>query len=388
MHRIQTRNKISDIVFTQLKPDRFEIGDTLSDPHAILVRSADLNQDAFEASLLAVARAGAGYNNVPVDRLTQSGVVVFNTPGANANAVKELVITALLLSGRKILDGIAWSKTLQGQGDAVPALVEKGKGQFAGPELQGKTLGVMGLGAIGARVANTARCLGLRVQGFDPFLSVEGAWQLSSEVEHAEGQQGLLAQSDYLTLHLPLAQKTRGMVDAEFLAAMKPGATLLNFSRAELVDTDALKAALDSGQLAGYVTDFPQEALLGHEKILCIPHLGASTPESEENCAEMAAQQLKDYLLNGSIRNSVNLPACELGAITCPRLTLIHRNVSGMVGKIASVLAEQHLNIANMVNKSRGEVAYTAIDLDEAPDVKIVEALEGIENVIRVRLIG
>lgn len=388
MHRIQTRNKISDIVFSQLKPDRFEIGDTLSDPHAILVRSADLNQDAFEASLLAVARAGAGYNNVPVDRLTQSGVVVFNTPGANANAVKELVITALLLSGRKILDGIAWAKTLQGQGDAVPALVEKGKGQFAGPELQGKTLGVMGLGAIGARVANTARCLGLRVLGFDPFLSVEGAWQLSSEVEHAEGQQGLLAQSDYLTLHLPLAQKTRGMVDAAFLAAMKPGATLLNFSRAELVDTDALKAALDSGQLAGYVTDFPQEALLGHEKILCIPHLGASTPESEENCAEMAAQQLKDYLLNGSIRNSVNLPVCELGAITCPRLTLIHRNVSGMVGKIASVLAEQHLNIANMVNKSRGEVAYTAIDLDDAPDAQVIEALGAIENVIRVRLIG
>lgn len=387
MYRIQTRNKISEVIRQSLKPGAFDIAADQADPHAILVRSADMNNDAFGPSLLAVARAGAGYNNVPVKGLTQSGVVVFNTPGANANAVKELVMAALLLSGRRILKGIEWAQTLKGQGEAVPALVEKGKGQFAGPELSGKTLGVMGLGAIGARVANCAQRLGMRVLGLDPYLSVDGAWQLSRAVEHAESRQALLAQSDFLTLHVPLGDKTRHMVDAAFLAAMKPGATLLNFSRAELVDTAALMDALDSGHLAGYVTDFPQEALLGHEKILCIPHLGASTPESEENCAEMAARQLHDYLMTGSIRNSVNLPACELGAVTCPRITLIHSNVAGMVGQIASALAAHHLNIANMVNKSRGDVAYTAIDLDEAPHAQVISALEQIPNMIRVRLI-
>lgn len=387
MYRIQTLNNISDIIHQSLKPQYFEVAAQQQDPHAIMVRSMDLNQKEFGNELLAVARCGAGYNNIPVQRLTQSGVVVFNTPGANANAVKELVLTALLLSGRRILAGIQWVNTLQGKGQEVAALVEKGKSQFAGPELLGKTLGVMGLGAIGARVANTAQRMGMRVLGFDPYLSVDGAWQLSRAIEHAQTQQEMLAQSDFVSLHMPLGDSTRGVVGAEFLAQLKPGATLLNFSRAELVDTPALLAALDSGQLAGYVTDFPKEELLGHEKILCIPHLGASTPESEENCAEMAAQQLRDYLSSGSIRNSVNLPACELGAVICPRITLIHRNVAGMVGQIASAVAQQNLNIANMVNKSRGDVAYTAIDLDDAPDAQLVSVLQQIPNVIRVRLI-
>lgn len=387
MYRIQTRNKISDIIYTALSSERYSVSADEADPHAILVRSQDLNKDEFAPNLLAVARAGAGYNNVPVAKLAEAGVAVFNTPGANANAVKELVLAALLLSGRRILDGIDWVQSLKGQGDAVPSLVEKGKVQFVGPELSGKTLGVMGLGAIGALVANSALRLDMQVLGYDPFLSVDGAWRLSRSIIHAQSQQQLVSGSDYLTLHVPLAEKTRALVDKAFLSAMKPGATLLNFSRAELVDNAALLEALDSGHLAGYVTDFPQEELLGHPKILCIPHLGASTPESEENCAQMAAQQVRDYLEQGTIRNSVNLPACDLPRTDRPRLTLIHRNVAGMVGQITAVLADASLNIDNMVNKSRGDIAYTAIDLDEAPSDAVVAALEGIANVIRVRMI-
>ena len=386
MYRIQTLNEISGVINQVFNSD-YEIGKDVSQPDAIIVRSAKMHDMELPDTLTAVARAGAGYNNIPVDKCSQQGIVVFNTPGANANAVKELVIAGMLLAGRDIIGGAEWARTLKGQGDKVGALVEKGKGQFVGPELKGKKLAVIGLGAIGTMVANTGRALDMDVYGNDPFLSVEHALQLSRAV-HVVNLDQLLACADIVSLHVPLMDATRGMVNADYLARMKDGAVLLNFSRGELVDSDAVLAALKFGKLRRYVTDFPTDDMLCTEGVIALPHLGASTPESEDNCAEMAARQIVDYLTRGAIVNSVNYPACDPGTTAGPRLCVLHANVPNMVGAVTGLLAGKGINISNMVNKSRGNVAYTVIDVDTAIDAATVDAIAAVDNVYKVRLIG
>ena len=386
MYRIQTLNEISGVINQVFNSD-YEIGKDVSQPDAIIVRSAKMHDMELPDTLTAVARAGAGYNNIPVDKCSQQGIVVFNTPGANTNAVKELVIAGMLLAGRDIIGGAEWARTLKGQGDKVGALVEKGKGQFVGPELKGKKLAVIGLGAIGTMVANTGRALDMDVYGNDPFLSVEHALQLSRAV-HVVNLDQLLACADIVSLHVPLMDATRGMVNADYLARMKDGAVLLNFSRGELVDSDAVLAALKSGKLRRYVTDFPTDDMLCTEGVIALPHLGASTPESEDNCAEMAARQIVDYLTRGAIVNSVNYPACDPGTTAGPRLCVLHANVPNMVGAVTGLLAGKGINISNMVNKSRGNVAYTVIDVDTAIDAATVDAIAAVDNVYKVRLIG
>ncbi|MDR2670956.1 MAG: 3-phosphoglycerate dehydrogenase, partial [Oscillospiraceae bacterium] len=318
-----------------------------------------------------------------------AGIVVFNTPGANANGVKELALCALFLSARDIAGGIAWAAGLKGEGDAVPALIEKGKSAFAGPELMGKTLGVVGLGAIGVMVANAARTLGMEVLGFDPYLSVDSAWGLSRGVQRAHGLKQIYAESDYISLHVPLGPETRGMINAEVLALCKPGLRVINLARGDLVRTDDLLAALSDGRVARYVTDFPTAAMLGHEKIVAIPHLGASTPESEDNCAVMAAKELSDFLLLGHIRNSVNYPNISLEAGTgCARLCVAHRNIPMMVGALSSTLAEAGINIENMVNRSHKDYAYTLLDVNTMPGDDLLRSLSAVNGILRIRLIA
>ena len=386
MYKIQTLNAISDIIYSQLSADSYMVSKDEPVPDGILVRSAAMHDMAFGENLLAIARAGAGVNNIPLDRCSNEGIVVFNTPGANANAVAELVMAGLLLGSRNVAGGIDWAKTLKGQGDQVGKLVEKGKSQFVGPELRGKTLGVIGLGAIGAIVANTAaRGFGMKVIGYDPFVSVENAWMMSSTVRRAGSADEVLAQADYVTYHIPLNDKTRGMIDDTVIGKMKPGARLMNFSRGELADTNAVKAALASGQLAAYVTDFPSDDLIGEDKVVCIPHLGASTPESEENCASMAAAELRDYLEFGSIHNSVNMPELKLGAPEAARVLVIHQNIPNMVASISAAAAQEGINIETMTNKSRKDMAVTAMDMAELPSEAALEKLKAIDGVIRVR---
>ena len=387
MYRIGLCNELSPVIHKALPKERFVIGKEIGEPDAILVRSASLHDTSFPPSLKAIARAGAGVNNIPVDRCNADGIVVFNTPGANANAVKEMVIAAMLLSTRHVVEGVEWVRGLDGKPN-IPKLVEAGKSQFAGPELYGKTLGVIGLGAVGAMVANVAHSLRMNVQGYDPYLSVEGAWRLSRAVKHAASLDAMLAEADIVTIHMPLLEGTRGIFDASMLMKMKPGAILLNFARGELVDNNAVLAVLASGRLAYYVTDFPNETLLGKKNVLCIPHLGASTPESEENCATMASQQLADFLEHGTIHNSVNYPDCELPRTEAFRICMFHGNVTNVLGRIAATIGEAGYNIANMINKSRGAQAITVLDLDEAPAPEVVKALEAVEAVVRVRVIG
>ena len=387
MFRIKTLNEISPVINTVLT-DEYQVGKDVENEQGIIVRSAKMHDMELPESLLAIARAGAGYNNIPVDKCSASGIVVFNTPGANANAVKELVVAGMLLAGRDIVGGIEWARTLKGEGDKVAALVEKGKGQFVGHELKGKTLAVIGLGAIGTMVANTGHALDMEVYGYDPFLSVDHALMLSRSVHKATDLDKLLGQADIVSLHLPLMDKTRGMVNADYLARMKDGAVLLNFSRGELADSAAVLSALESGKLSRYVTDFPSDEMLCAKGVIAIPHLGASTPESEDNCAEMAARELADYLTRGAITNSVNYPACDPGYTDGARLCVLHANVPNMVGAITAQLAGKGINIANMVNKSRAAVAYTVIDADSAIDPETVAAVASIENVYKVRLIG
>lgn len=384
MYIIEKRNAISDIVLEHLPKNTYELTDSHPAPHAMLVRSADLNSLCLPSSVLAIARAGAGTNNIPCAACGEQGVVVFNTPGANANAVKELVLCALFLASRDVLGGVNWAASLQGE---VPKLVEKGKGQFVGPEIKGKTLGVCGLGAIGALVANDAIALGMEVYGHDPYISVDAAWSLSRAVRKEPKLEKLLAESDYITLHAPLTDVTREMINRKTLAGIKPGAVLLNFSRGELVNNADVLAALQQGRLSRYVTDFPSEELIGQKNVICIPHLGASTPESEENCAVMAARQLADYLERGNIKNSVNYPDCELPWTGRTRVTIAHRNQSNMVGQITAAIASEGGNISDMINKSRKELAYTLIDLDTPPSDKLLTSLQAIEGVIRVRII-
>jgi len=386
MFKIQTLNKIAACGLDRLPRDNFESASEIVHPDGILVRSADMHKLDLPSSVLAIARAGAGVNNIPLPTCTERGIVVFNTPGANANGVKEMVISAMLLSSRKLFEGITWAQSLKGQ-EGIAELVEKGKAQFVGPEIQGKTLGVIGLGAIGVMVANAASALGMRVLGLDPFISVEAAWKLSHNVIKAPGLDTLIAEADYITIHVPLTPDTKNLFNAERIARMKKGARILNFSRSGLVDNAAVKAALASGQLDGYVCDFPEEELLGVPKVLPTPHLGASTPESEDNCAIMAADQLREYLERGNIRNSVNFPTCEMAPSGKTRITVANRNVPNVISSLTSQLGNIGLNIEDMLNKNRGEVAYNIIDVSGDVTPTTIAQLKSVEGVIAVRVI-
>lgn len=371
----------------KLPSDNYTYGDDIKNPDAIILRSFNMHEMDLPDSLTAVARAGAGVNNIPLDKCSEKGIVVFNTPGANANAVKELVIASLFLSSRKIVAGINWASTLADEGDNITKVVEKGKSAFAGPEIAGKKLGVIGLGAIGVKVANAASALDMEVMGYDPFLSVNAAWGLSRAVLKASSAKEIFETCDYITLHLPLNDNTKGMVGAESLASMKDGVRILNFARGGLVDTDALLNAIESGKVASYVTDFPDAKMIGNESIIAIPHLGASTPESEDNCAMMAAEELKEYLENGNIINSVNFPSCVLEREAETRVCVLHKNIPNMLGQISAFFAGKNINIKNMLNKSKGENAYTVLETDEHPGADVVEALSAIDGIVKVRVL-
>ncbi len=385
MFEIYTLNKIAEVGTSRLG-DNYNVTDVLGNPDGIMVRSAAMHDFEFGENLKAIARAGAGTNNIPVEECAEKGIVVFNTPGANANAVKELVIAGLLLSSRNIIGGEKWVSTLKGEGDAVGKLVEKGKSNFAGPEISGKKLGVIGLGAIGVMVANAAHSLGMEVLGYDPYISVDAAWGLSRKIIHVKTINEIFSECDYITLHIPLNDETKNTLNKDALDSMKDGVRILNFARGGLVDNDALKEALSSGKAAKYVTDFPSDALIGTENVICIPHLGASTPESEDNCAVMAANELKDYLENGNIKNSVNLPNCQAAREGEARICVIHKNVPAMLSKMSNILADDGINIANLTNKSKGDFAYTIIDVEKLDD-NVESAIKAIEGVIRVRII-
>ena len=388
MYNVLTLNSISEVGLSKLNPKKYIIGDDIKDPEGIILRSYDMHEMELPESLAAVARAGAGKNNIPIDKCSEKGIVVFNTPGANANAVKELVLTGIFLSSRKIVEGIEWAKELKGK-DNVDKLVEKGKGQFTGPEIMGKKLGVIGLGAIGVLVANAAISLGMEVYGYDPFLSVDSAWSLSSKVKRAGTREELVAACDYITIHVPLNDSTRGMYNKDLFDITKPGARLLNFARGGLVDTAALKEALEKGTITEYITDFPDAEVINLDHVICIPHLGASTPESEENCAEMAAMELKQYLEYGNIKNSVNFPSCSIPYTGKARLAILHRNVKGMVGAVANAISDEGLNIDNMVNNNKGEYAYTLIDVDtfNGKGQEIADRLSKVDGIVKVRIV-
>lgn len=387
MFKIQTLNKIAACGLDRLPRDSYESATEILNPEGILLRSADMHSMDIPSSVLAIARAGAGVNNIPLDKCTERGIVVFNTPGANANGVKEIVIAALLLSSRNLFEGITWANTLKGKGDEVPPLVEKGKAQFVGPEIQGKTLGVIGLGAIGVLVANAANALGMRVIGYDPFVSIDAAWKLSHEVQKAVSLDALVAESDYITIHVPATKDTKNLFNAERIARMKKGARLLNFSRNGLVDNTAIKAAIAAGQIAGYVIDLPEDELLGVDKILCVPHLGASTPESEDNCAVMAADQMREYLERGNIKNSVNFPACEMAPSGKTRITVANKNVPNVLSQLTALVGAHGLNIDDMINKNKGDVAYNIVDVSGDVNAELLGKLKAVDGVIAVRVI-
>ena len=386
MYRIKCLNKIS-AVGTSRFGDAYICGEDVENPDAILVRSASMHGTELPANLLAVARAGAGVNNIPLDACSEHGIAVFNTPGANANAVKEIVLAALILSSRKIVSGIEWAETLKGQGAEVAKLVEKGKSQFAGPEISGKTLGVIGLGAVGILVANAANALGMEVYGYDPYLSVDAAWGLSRSVRHARTLDEVFAASDYITIHVPLTPDTKDMIGTESIAKMKDGVRILNFARGGLVVTNDVLAALKTGKISCYATDFPEESLLGKDGVIAVPHLGASTPESEDNCARMAVSELKDYLENGTIRNSVNLPSVSMPRGGFTRICMIHRNLPNTISKLSGILAGAGINIENMESKSRKEYAYTILDVTGDVKDTTSEHLEQLPEIIRARVI-
>lgn len=384
MFNILTLNKISNVGTSRLG-ENYTYGDEVKNPDAVLVRSAAMHDMEFESNLLAIARAGAGTNNIPKDKCSEQGIVVFNTPGANANAVKELIVAAMLLSSRKITEGIEWAKTLKGNGDAVGKMVEKGKSQFVGPEIKGKTLGVVGLGAIGILVANCAVSLGMNVIGYDPFMSVTNALKLDPAVKLMKNNEEVMTNCDYLTIHVPLTDDTKNLVNKDVIAKMKDGVRILNFSRDGLVNAEALLAGIKSGKVAKYVTDFATDDILGEENVICMPHLGASTPESEENCAVMACDQVKEYLENGNIVNSVNYPAISLARSSegDTRFCVMHKNVPELLKK---VLTEISGNVENMLSKSRGDYAYTIIDVAGA-DKADADKIASVDGVIRVRAI-
>lgn len=386
MFKIKTYNKISKSGL-EVFDDKYTIGDEVENADGAIVRSAALHDVEFPASLKAIARAGAGVNNIPIDRCSEQGIVVFNTPGANANAVKELVLAGLFIGSRRVIPAIEWAKTLKGQGAEVGKLVEKGKGAFAGPELKGKKLGVIGLGAIGVLVANAANHLGMKVLGYDPYLSVNSAWNLTHNAVHIYDIKEIYEQCDYITVHVPLTDSTKNLINADVIAKMKDGVRILNFSRAALVNSADIKAALESGKVASYVTDFPTDELLCVDGVIAIPHLGASTPESEDNCAAMAAAELIDYIENGNIVNSVNLPEISMPRSGKHRVCVIHKNIPNMITAITGIVAGDGINIENMLNKSRGDYAYTMLDVADINEDDIISKIEAIDGVIKVRVI-
>ena len=386
MYKVHCMNNIATVGTDQLGDD-YELTSELDDANAILVRSAKLHEVEFPKTLLAIARAGAGVNNIPLDRCAQEGIVVFNTPGANANAVKELVLAGMLLACRDIVGGIEWVHD-NSDDPEVGKKAEKAKKQFAGHELAGKTLGVIGLGAIGANVANAARALGMKVMGYDPYLSINAAWSLDRSIKHVTDVNDIYAQADFITVHVPATDQTRGMVGRDAIARMKTGVVFVNYARDVLVDEQAMAEALASGKVARYVTDFANPASANMKNAIVTPHLGASTAEAEDNCAIMAVNELRDYIENGNVRNSVNFGAVDLGPIAGDgRIAIFHKNVQGMIGSITQVLAETDLNIENMANKSRGDNAYTLLEVTGKLDDSIAEKIAALDNVYRVRVI-
>ncbi|MBQ2390054.1 MAG: phosphoglycerate dehydrogenase [Clostridia bacterium] len=385
MYQIKTLNKISKNGLDRFNAN-YNCADEIDAPDAILVRSASMHEMEMPESLLAIARAGAGVNNIPCDKCAEQGIVVFNTPGANANAVKELVLAGLLMCSRKVLPAIEWAKTLKGNGAEVGKMVEKGKGAFAGPEIMGKKLGVIGLGAIGILVANAASALGMEVYGYDPYLSVDAAWKLSRSIKHAADMNEIFAECDYITVHVPLTPDTKGFINNDSIATMKDGVRILNFARGDLVDSNAIIDALANGKVAAYVTDFPSDEVIGVDGVIAIPHLGASTPESEENCAVMAADEVREYLENGNIVNSVNMPNVVVPRSTAVRVCIIHNNIPNMIAQISSAVSACNINIEKLNNQSRKDFAYTILDV-EAIDDAAIEGIKAIDGVIRVRVI-
>ena len=387
MFHIKTLNKISPLGMEKFDRSSYAWGDEIENPDAIMVRSASMHDMEMPESLLAIARAGAGVNNIPLDKCAEEGIVVFNTPGANANAVKEIVLLGLLLSSRKIAPAMDWVQTLKGQGAEVGKLVEKGKSNFVGPELKGKKLGVIGLGAIGVLVANAAISLGMTVYGYDPYLSVDAAWGMHTSVIHATSLRDIYENCDYITLHVPCNTETKGMINASSISMMKTGVRILNFARGELVVEEDMLSALDEKKVTVYVSDFPTEAQLGHNGVVVLPHLGASTPESEDNCAKMAAEELITYLDSGNIVNSVNYPNVSLPPSGEMRFCVLHKNVSGTLSKISTAFSDAGINIENMINGSKKDYAYTIVDLAQKVDAGFAEKLTADPDVIKVRVI-
>ncbi len=386
MYNILTLNKIAACGTDLFDKSKYTFSEDMADPAAVLVRSASMHEMELGDNLLAIARAGAGTNNIPIEKCSEKGIVVFNTPGANANAVKELVLAGLFLSSRKVAASMDWLKTLKGKGDEVGKLVEKGKGQFAGPEIKGKKLGVIGLGAIGALVANAAAHLGMEVYGADPFLSVDGALHLSTKIHYVKSNKEIFEQCDYITLHAPATPETKGMINAESIATMKKNVRILNFARADLVDSKAIIDALANGGMAAYVTDFVTDDLIGVDGVTAFPHLGASSPESEDNCAVMAVNEIIAYLEKGDIINSVNLPNVSVPMSGDAKICVIHKNVEGLLTKVTAVAADNGINIENMVSKSKKDMAYTVLDVKGNTD-SITEKIKAVDSVINVRII-
>ncbi|GAB3423641.1 phosphoglycerate dehydrogenase [Niabella aquatica] len=382
-YTIKTLNKIAKTGLEKFG-ENYIIDDNAAAPDGILLRSASMHEMELPESVLSIARAGAGVNNIPVDRFAERGIVVFNTPGANANAVKELAIASMLISSRKIVEGINWANALT---QDVVKEVEKGKAQFVGPEIEGKVLGVIGLGAIGVLIANAATNLGMEVLGYDPYISVDAAWGLSRAVKKANDLKTIFEKADYITLHMPYNSQTKGTLNADTFAQMKKGVRIINLSRGELVNDDDILAAIGNGTVSAYVTDFPNEKMITQPGVITIPHLGASTPESEDNCADMAARQTKVYLETGNIKNSVNFPNCEMPLSGAQRITVAHKNIPNMLGQISTALAESGLNIGDMINKSRGDYAYTIIDLEAPTTEESLSKIKAIEGVLKVRVL-
>jgi len=387
MFKIQTLNKISQNGLDLLPHENFEHASEIGNPDGIILRSFKMHDLELPQSLKAIARAGAGVNNIPIEKCSEKGVVVFNTPGANANGVKELVLLGLLISSRKVFRGIKWAKSLSEGCDDVSKTIEKGKSDFSGQEIKGKKLGVIGLGAIGVMVANDAESLGMEVSGYDPFMSVEAAWGLSRSVIKAVSFDSIISDSDYISIHIPLNDKTKGIFNKEKFSIMKKGMRILNFARGGLVNNTDLKEAIDKGIVEMYVTDFPNEELLDNDSIIPIPHLGASTPESEENCAIMAVNQIRDYLENGNIVNSVNFPECVLAPSGTKRILIANKNVPNIIGQFTSILAKENINISDMLNKSKGDYAYNIIDIDGDTDQNVIDKLMSVEGVSMVRVV-
>lgn len=386
MFNILCLNKISESGTNRFS-DRYSVAENTENPHGVLVRSASMHDTELNDNLLAIARAGAGVNNIPLDKCAENGIVVFNTPGANANAVKELVIASLLLTSRKIIPATDWVKTLKGKGSEVGKLVEKGKSNFAGPEIKGKVLGVVGLGAIGILVANAAKSLGMRVFGYDPYMSVDSAWHLSHSVNRSFSVEEIFANCDYISLHMPLTDDTKHIVNKESIKSMKDNVRILNFARGDLVNSKDIIEALGTGKVASYATDFPDDELIGVENVIAIPHLGASTPESEENCAVMAVDQMMEFLENGNIVNSVNFPNISMPHNVGTRLAIIHKNVPKTIARLSSACADASLNIEDMTSKARGDFAYTLLDVSGNVTTDAIARINDIDEIIRVRVI-